>query len=93
MISPVTVVTVGVFGLLVVLIVTAFIILVGWQKSERSRRYHSDKSERSNREYPSEHAPFNESAPGAEARRRESIIVIGIIVLFIVFYLLASFFL
>jgi len=92
MISPVTIAIIGVFGIVFTLVIVAFIILMRRQAGEPRRRYKVRREGNpTNRDYQSSgYIPYKDT-PELSSRRRESIVIIGVIVLFIVLSVLASF--
>jgi hypothetical protein len=93
MISSVTITIVGVFAIIFAVMIIGFILLMR-QSSERPRRFRPPRQEKREDQRSSNvssgYVPYKDN-PEPRDRRRDSMIVIGIIILFIIISILGSF--
>lgn len=89
MISSVTIAVLGVFGILFAVVVIAFILAMR-QSSQGPRRYRPTRNDTRKSDVSSGYVPYRDS-PELERGRRESMIAIVVIIIFIVISILASF--
>lgn len=89
MISLITITILGIFGIICAIFIIGFILLMR-QSNERPKRYKARRKNRKDNDVATGYIPYSER-PQPEVARRESMVVLGFIILFIVLSILVTF--